>query len=118
MELLIYNFYLFNLICVVHTEIRAFGVTVSYGRDGLKVSPQRIRNDMKLVRVIYLGETEVLPGDFFSFLRGINLVYKVRKYDLFRANCRHFSYLMIMELRPNRSQEGYNYDYIPIVNFV
>ena len=106
MELIIYTFYLFNIFRVVHTEIRVFGVTVSYGRDGLTVSPQRVRNDMELIQVIYLGETQVPAVDFFAFLRGINLVYKIRKYDLFRANCRHFSHLLILELRPSNPEQG------------
>lgn len=106
MELIIYTFYLFNLFRVVHTEIRVFGVTVAYGRDGLSVSPYRIRNDMQLSRVIYLGETRVSAPAFFSFLRGINLVYKIKKYDLFRANCRHFSRLLINELQPTQPEQG------------
>ena len=106
MELIIYTFYLFNLFRVVHTEIRVFGVTVAYGRDGLTVSPQRIRNDMQLSHIIYLGETRVSATAFFSFLRGINLVYKLKKYDLFRENCRHFSRLLIRELQPSHPEQG------------
>ena len=106
MELIIYTFYLFHFFRVVHTEIRVFGVTVAYGRNGLSVSPQRIRNDMQLSHVIYLGETQLSATAFFSFLRGINLVYKTKKYDLFRANCRHFSRLLIIELQPSQPQQG------------
>ena len=106
MELIIYYFHLFGLFRVYHTEIRVFGVTVSYGRDGLTVSPARIRTDMFFVRIIDLGETQVVPEDFFSFLRGINLVYKTKKYNLFISNCRHFSWLLINELRPTSAVEG------------
>lgn len=106
MELLIYQFYLFNFIKVFHTEIRVFGVTIAYGDRGLSVSPSRIRSDMELVKIIQLGETQVLPEDFFAFLRGINLVYKIKHYDIFNANCRHFSWLLIKELRPSSAGEG------------
>ena len=106
MELIIYYFYLFGLFKVYHTEIRVFGVTVAYGEDGLSVSPARIRSDMNFVKIIDLGETEVLPEDFFNFLRGINFVYKTKKYNLFISNCRHFSWLLIKELRPSSAHEG------------
>ena len=106
MELIVYSFYLFNLIPVIHTEILIYGVSISYGRDGLSVGPIRTRNDMKLLRKIYLGRTNVPAGEFFSLLRGISLVFKFKKYDLFYANCRHFSKLLIEELKPNRASEG------------
>ena len=106
MELLIYQFYIFYFIKVFHTEIRVFGVTVAYGDSGLSVSPSRIRSDMELVKIIQLGETSVVPEDFFAFLRGINLVYKTKNYDMFYSNCRHFSRLLIKELRPSSAVEG------------
>ena len=106
MELIIYSFFLFNLIPAIHTEIFIYGIAVSYGRNGLSVGPARIRRDMTFVRKISLGRTNVTAAEFFSFIRGISVVYKVKKYDLFRANCRHFSRLLIEELKPDRAFEG------------
>ena len=97
---------MFHIIPVIHTEIWIYGVSISYGRDGLSIGPVRKRNDMTFVKKISLGKTEVTAAEFFTLLRGISLVYKFKKYDLFHANCRHFSRLMINELKPDRAGEG------------
>ena len=106
MELIIYSFFLFNFIPVIHTEIFVYGVSISYGRNGLSVSPVRKRTDMTFLRKIFLGKTNLPAAEFFGLLRGISMVYKFKKYDLFHANCRHFSTLLINELKPDRAGEG------------
>ena len=106
LKLFQFSFYGINF---THTEISFDGRDFGFGRDGILVSPSNIDKTalgFSLKRVIYCGVTNVDPNNFDNFVRNSVIRYNRYSYHPFMRNCRMYSEYLLVELAPNRPEEG------------
>ena len=94
----IYTFKLFFLLNVEHTEVQYGDIHIGYGPNGLRVSNIANRS-MKLIRIIFAGESDLPIEDYIVFIRDLNVILQSRNYCLFYRNCRHVSQYILKKLK-------------------
>ena len=104
--LLVYTFQLLKILTLQHTEIRVHGQDLAYGRHGISIVPNNVREDMQLIKVIYCGKTNVSDLDLTQFLIHIARFFTKKTYRLFTNNCRKFSSVILEFLETDEPDEG------------
>ena len=94
----VYTFKLFFLFDVEHTEVQYGDIHIGYGPTGLRVS--NIANySMKLIRVLFAGETDLPREECIEFLRELRIILESRSYCIFNRNCRHVSRYILKKFK-------------------
>lgn len=104
--LLVYTFQLLKILTLQHTEIRVHGRDIAYGKLGISIKLNGVRTDMKLLKVIHCGRTDVTDLDLTQYLIHINAFFTKETYRLFNNNCRKFSTVILNFLETDEPDEG------------